>query len=73
MSQQAQATSKQPAFIIWYVPEGENTPWTRIGAMWPTKSGKGFTHTMEFIPTGKGHIVSLPNEPKETKDKGEGA
>jgi len=31
-----------PSHTIRFAPENDNHPWTRIGAMWPTKSGKGF-------------------------------
>jgi hypothetical protein len=37
---------------------------------WPTRSGKGFTQTVDFLPGIPGGIVILPNE---LKFKREGA
>ena len=34
--------------------------WTRIGAVWPNKSGKGFNLTWEYLPLGDGLTVMLP-------------
>ena len=43
--------------------------WTRVGAAWPNKSGKGFNLTWEYLPLGDGVTVMLPYD----KDRGEGA
>ncbi len=59
-----------PAFIVWFVPERDKAPWSRIGALWPTKSGKGYNMTLELIPAAQGSTVILPYEPKT---EGEGA
>jgi len=40
-NQPAAPAHNGPAFIVWFVPEREGATWTRIGALWPTKSGKG--------------------------------
>ena len=34
--------------------------WTRIGAVWPNKSGKGFNLTWDYLPLGDGLTVMLP-------------
>ena len=34
--------------------------WTRIGAVWPNKSGKGFNLTWDYQPLGDGITVMLP-------------
>jgi hypothetical protein len=34
--------------------------WTRVGAAWPNKSGKGFNLTWEYLPLGEGITVMLP-------------
>jgi hypothetical protein len=34
--------------------------WTRIGAVWPNKSGKGFNLTWDYLPLGEGLTVMLP-------------
>jgi hypothetical protein len=61
-----------PAHIVWFAPERDGAPWSRIGALWPTKSGKGFRLTLELIPAVPGNLFVLPNEPRETPD-GDGA
>ncbi len=60
----------QPTYIVWFVPERDNAPWTRIGAQWPTKNGTGFRQVLNFVPLGGGNIVVLPNEPKSDGDAG---
>ena len=63
-----------PAYILYH---GRNTGkdkagkkiWTRIGAVWPNKSGKGFNLTWDYLPLGDGLTVMLPYD----KDRGEGA
>jgi hypothetical protein len=66
------AKSQGPSHIVWFVPERENAPWTRIGAVWPTKTGKGFRMSLELVPTVPGSTLILPNEPREAGE-GEGA
>src|SRR6266404_9866131 len=39
--------------------------WTRIGAVWPNKSGKGFNLTWEYLPLGEGLTVMLPYDKQE--------
>jgi len=39
--------------------------WTRIGAVWPNKSGKGFNLTWEYLPLGDGLTVMLPYDKQE--------
>jgi hypothetical protein len=34
--------------------------WTRIGAVWANKSGKGFNLTWDYLPLGDGLTVMLP-------------
>lgn len=65
-------TPSAPTHIVWFVPERDHAPWQRLGAMWPTKSGKGFSMTLDLMPVAPGKIVVLPNEPK-AKAEGEGA
>ena len=43
--------------------------WTRIGAVWPNKSGKGFNLTWDYLPLGDGLTVMLSYD----KDQGEAA
>ena len=39
--------------------------WTRIGAVWPNKSGKGFNLTWNYLPLGDGVTVMLPYDKQE--------
>lgn len=73
MTKQTQSpVSHGPAYVVWFVPEREGAPWTRLGALWPTKSGKGYRMSLELMPVAAGSTLILPNEPRET-GKGEGA
>jgi hypothetical protein len=61
-----------PVFILYH---GRNTSkdkdgkkiWTRIGAVWPNKSGKGFSLLWDYLPLGDGLTVMLPYD----TDRGE--
>lgn len=46
---------KRPTHIIWQViGEGDKGRWTRIGAGWPNRDGKGLTLKFEAYPlTGR--------------------
>jgi len=61
-----------PAYTVWFVPEREGAPWTRMGALWPTKSGKGFRMSLDFVPVAKGSTLVMPYEPRKAEG-GEGA
>lgn len=61
---------KGPSHLVWFVPDRENAPWTRLGAAWPTKTGKGLRLNLELMPVAPGSLLILPNEPRE---EGEGA
>jgi len=65
-------THSGPAFIVWFVPEREGAPWTRIGALWPTKTGKGYRMSLELMPVAQGSTLVLPFEARNS-DEGEGA
>lgn len=62
---------KAPTLIAYHVPERENARWTRIGAAWDHKDGKGFTLTLDLIPTTGGRIVLRTFEEKQ--EEGESA
>jgi len=61
-----------PSHIVYFVPERENAPWTRIGAMWPTPNGKGYRQVLDLTPVQPGGIVVLPNEPRQAQSEGGG-
>jgi hypothetical protein len=70
MTKKTESTPRQgPSHIVWFVPEREHAPWTRIGAAWPTKTGKGFRMSLELVPMVPGSTLILPHEARE----GEGA
>lgn len=66
----AQEAANTPALIAYHVPDKENAGWTRIGAAWPHKDGKGFSLQLDLVPVATGKIVLRNFEPKE---QGEGA
>ena len=65
-------TTTAPAHIVWFVPEREGAPWSRIGALWPTKNGAGFRMHLELMPMAAANTVILPNDNREG-GRGEGA
>jgi len=62
---------KVPAMIAYHVPEREKAPWTRIGAAWDHKDGKGFTLNLDLVPVAAGRIVLRTFEEKQ--EEGESA
>lgn len=64
-------TSNQPSHLVYHVEErdGDNpNNWTRIGAMWPHKDGKGWNLQLQFLPIGTtGKLTIRVNEPKDAK------
>ena len=40
--------------------------WTRIGAVWPNKSGKGFNLTWDYLPLRDGLTVMLPFDTQQS-------
>jgi hypothetical protein len=54
-----------PALIAYHVPEREKAPWTRIGAAWDHKDGKGFTLNLDLVPANGGRIVLRAFEEKQ--------
>lgn len=57
----------KPAFIIWFVPENEKAPWTKIGVLFKTKNGVGFNEVREFQPLQPGKVVMLKPKVEEKK------
>lgn len=70
MTQTANATqsARKPSFIAWHVVEGgedRKSFWTRIGAAWNHRDGKGITLELDLIPVGAGKItLRVPEEKK---------
>ncbi len=63
MSENTNQTST-PSHIVWFAPDREKAPWTRIGAQWPTKNGKSFRQVINLVPTGPGRVFVIPFQPK---------
>lgn len=53
----ASTESKSPAFQAWHVTnKGDNSFWTKVGAAWPHRDGKGLSLILSVIPMN-GQIV----------------
>ncbi|MEM7127022.1 MAG: hypothetical protein AAF702_11880 [Chloroflexota bacterium] len=68
-------TTNQPSHLLYDIEDSsksDKTYWTRIGAMWPHKDGKGFNIQLKFLPvSGGGKLVIREYEPKEKDADGE--
>lgn len=54
-----------PAFTLYRVDgEGKDANWTKIGAAWPNRDGKGFSLKCDAVPL-EGRIVMRAYEPKK--------
>jgi hypothetical protein len=66
-------TSHHPSHIIYHVRDTNRLDergnkkgiWTRIGAVWPTKSGNGSHLKLDYMPTGEGRMLMMPWSAKE--------
>ena len=58
MSRRKEEKNK-PSLIAYYVKENDDEKgfWTRIGAAWDHKDGKGLTLALDLVPIGDGRIV----------------
>lgn len=57
---------KAPDLIAWNVNQrGENAFWTKIGASWRHKDGKGMTLQLETLPMSGRIVLRQPMEPTE--------
>jgi hypothetical protein len=57
-------TANTPAFVLYRVEgEGRNAVWTKIGAAWPNRDGKGFSLKCEAVPLA-GRMLLRAYEPK---------
>ncbi|HAJ48732.1 MAG TPA: hypothetical protein DCL54_19310 [Alphaproteobacteria bacterium] len=53
-----------PAFVLYRVEgDGKNAVWTKIGAAWPNRDGKGFSLKCEAVPLA-GRMLLRAYEPK---------
>ena len=62
--------TNSPAFMLYRVDgNGPEARWTRIGAAWPNKDGKGFNILCDAVPL-QGRIVMRAYTPKPKTDDG---
>ena len=65
-------STNTPAFILYRVDgNGQNANWTKIGAAWPNRDGKGFSIRCEAVPL-QGRIVMRAYTPKPKADESGG-
>lgn len=61
----ASTEPKTPAFQAWHVTnKGDDSFWTKVGAAWPHRDGKGLSLILSVIPMN-GHIVLREQLPKQ--------
>lgn len=60
------AASKAPTHIAYHVRDGKGDKgfWTRIGAAWAARDGKGFNLQLDVVPLDGKVILRLPTENK---------
>ncbi len=49
--------TRNPDYIVYFVPNRKNAFWTRIGAAWNHRDGKGLNIETDFVPVGDGRFV----------------
>jgi hypothetical protein len=59
--------SKTPSHYVYQVRdrEGQKAIWTRIGAAWSQKDGKGFTVQLDAVPLDGRLTLRVPTEANE--------
>jgi hypothetical protein len=61
------ATSKAPDFLAWHVlQKGDKAFWTKVGASWKHKDGKGMTLQLETLPINGRIVLRVPTEPDDS-------
>ena len=61
-------TTNSPAFMLYRVDgNGPDARWTKIGAAWPNRDGKGFNILCDAVPL-QGRIVMREYTPKPKGD-----
>lgn len=58
--------SKAPNYVAYHVRDGKGDKgfWTRIGAAWMSKDGKGINLQLDVVPLDGKVILRLPTENK---------
>lgn len=67
---QANRETNPPAFVAWHVNgQDKKAFWTRIGAAWDHKDGKGLTLQLDMVPINGRIILRAPQaEQSETAE-----
>ena len=61
--QTTRSTPKAPEFLAWHVADkGEKSFWTKVGAAWRHKDGRGFTLQLEVGPINGRIVLRQPIE-----------
>ena len=63
-----------PSHIIYHVRDtnkldekgNKKGMWTKIGAVWPTRSGHGSSLKLDYLPTGDGRMYLMPWPARES-------
>lgn len=59
---------RTPDFIAWNVTEkSEKSYWSRVGAAWKHKDGKGFTLQLDMLPINGRIALREPNERQDAR------
>lgn len=71
MSETAKKTGKNndPDYEVFFVPNRRNAYWTKFGAAWKNRDGKGYSIDHDFMPVGDGRIVLREYEPQNDDEK----
>ena len=57
----ATAEPKTPAFQAWHVTnKGDDSFWTKVGAAWPHRDGKGLSLILSVIPISGQNVLREP-------------
>lgn len=63
-------TSKKPTHAIFHVTgKDDKARWTRIGAAWAHKDGKGFNLDLELVPMKAGRFVIRENRSEDGNEE----
>ncbi len=49
--------TRNPDYIVYFVSNRKNTFWTRLGAAWTHRDGKGLNIETDFVLVGDGRFV----------------
>jgi len=66
MSEQT-STSKSPSHYVYHIREikGQKGIWSRVGAAWAQKDGKGFNIQLDSVPLDGRLTLRVPSDIKE--------